>query len=67
MRFSVRWLDVCAGEEKRILRKGAFCGRDVTERRSVRDRPHAVLASFGEVCRQNALFRYVAHPECAFP
>ena len=24
MRFSVRWLDVCPGEEKRILRKSAL-------------------------------------------
>ena len=33
MRFCVRRVYVCAGEEKRILRKGAFCGRDVTKKR----------------------------------
>ena len=33
MRFSVRWLDVCPGEEKRILRKSALCAGTLTERR----------------------------------
>ena len=32
MRFSVRQADVCAGEEKRILRKSAFCVRVLTEK-----------------------------------
>ena len=36
MRFSVRWLDVCAGEEKRTLRKSALCTSSVTERRILR-------------------------------
>ena len=36
MRLCVRWLRVCAGEEKRALRKGAFCARSLTERRSLR-------------------------------
>ena len=33
MRFSVRCLDVCAGEEKRILRKSAFWEVGLTEKR----------------------------------
>ena len=36
MRLCVRWLRVCAGEEKRTLRKGAFWARTLTERRSLR-------------------------------
>ena len=36
MRLCVRWLRVCAGEEKRTLRKGAVCARSLTERRSLR-------------------------------
>ena len=50
MRFSVRWLDVCPGEEKRILRKGAFWLRTLTERRTLRARTVTSPA-------QNALFR----------
>ena len=87
MCFSVRWLDVCPGEEKRILRKSTFCGRGATEKRILRSRcdgkVHSATetlrksafcvaarmqsASFGEVRRQSALFRNVAHLECAFP
>ena len=37
MRFSVRRLDVCPGEEKHILRKSAFCARTLTKGRT----PHA--------------------------
>ncbi len=33
MRFSVRQVDVCAGEERRTLRKSAFCVRHATEKR----------------------------------
>ena len=33
MRFSVRWRHVCAGEERRTLRKSAFCTLGLTERR----------------------------------
>ena len=32
MCFSVRQADVCAGEEKRTLRKEAFCVRALTEK-----------------------------------
>ena len=38
MRFSVRQADVCAGKEKRTLRKGAFWRKAITERRTL----HAV-------------------------
>ena len=33
MRFSVRQVDVCAGEEKRTLRKSAFWRQAITEKR----------------------------------
>jgi len=33
MRFSVRWHRVCAGEERRTLRKDAFCTLGLTEKR----------------------------------
>ena len=39
MRFSVRCLDVCAGEERRILRKSAFWEVGVTEKRILRVAP----------------------------
>ena len=40
MRLCVRWLSVCAGEEKRSLRKSAFWGRALTERRTLGAGPH---------------------------
>ena len=40
MRLCVRWLHVCAGEEKRTLRKSAFWTGDVTEKRTLRADPH---------------------------
>ena len=40
MRFSVRCLDVRAGEEKRILRKSAFCEAEVTEKRTLAPAVH---------------------------
>ena len=40
MRFSVRQADVCAGEEKRILRKSAFCVQHATEKRILAAGPH---------------------------
>ena len=40
MRFSVRWLHVCAGKEKRTLRKSAFCAGTLTERRILDQRRH---------------------------
>ena len=48
MRFSVRWLDVCPGEEKRILRKSAFWS--LTSRKSAFcELQNGQSASFGEV------------------
>ena len=41
MRFCVRRLDVCAGKEKRILRKSAFWPQALTERRILAAAPHA--------------------------
>ena len=40
MRLCVRWLHVCAGEEKRSLRKSAFCARTLTEKRILGADPH---------------------------
>ena len=40
MRLCVRWLYVCAGEEKRTLRKSAFCARTLTEKRTLDGRRH---------------------------
>ena len=40
MRFSVRQADVCAGEERRTLRKSAFCVRHATEKRILAAGPH---------------------------
>ncbi len=40
MRFCVRPLDVCAGKEKRILRKDAFWPQALTERRILAAAPH---------------------------
>ena len=36
----MRWLHVCAGEEKRTLRKSAFCDRTLTEKRILGGRRH---------------------------
>ena len=56
VRFSVRWLDVCPGEEKRILRKSALWLRP--------SRKDALCVT---ARAQNALFREVQRAECAFP
>ena len=40
MCFSVRQADVCAGEEKRTLRKSALCVRHATEKRILAAGPH---------------------------
>ena len=40
MRLSVRRVDVCAGEERRTLRKSAFCVRHATEKRILAAGPH---------------------------
>ena len=46
MRLSVRRRHVCPGEERRILRKSAFCTGDVTGKRILQIGPHG-KAHFG--------------------
>ena len=45
MRFSVRRPDVCPGEEKRTLRKSAFCMWGITKKRILRAPPHEKVHS----------------------
>ena len=40
MRLSVRWRDICAGQERCISPKGALCLLSVTEKRSLSPTPH---------------------------
>ena len=56
MRFSVRRLHVCAGKEKRTLRKDAFCGCDVTERRILCRHPHGKAHPGPATSRKSALW-----------
>ena len=55
MRFSVRRRRVCAGEEKRTLRKGAFWLHALTERRSLQPPPHVKPHSARRTLRKTAL------------
>ncbi len=58
MRLCVRWLHVCAGEEKRTLRKSAFCARTLTERRILGADPHGKAHSARPpTCRMRLLVR----------
>ena len=57
MRLCVRWLHVCAGEEKRTLRKSALCRRHVTEKHILRAGPHGKAHSGRPLGLQSALFR----------
>ena len=54
MRFSVRRLHVCAGKEKRILRKDAFCAGTLTEKRILDQRRHE-KAHFGRALSLGAI------------
>ena len=45
MRLCVRWLHVCAGEEKRSLRKSAFWARALTEKCTLDADPHGKVHS----------------------
>ena len=56
MCFSVRQVDVCASEEKRTLRKSAFCVRHATEK--------CILAAGFHGKAHSAI---VVDTECAFP
>ena len=55
MRLCVRWLHVCAGEEKRTLRKSAFWEGDVTKKRILDGRCHGKVHSAREPSRKGAL------------
>ena len=58
MRLCVRWLHVCAGEEKRSLRKSAFCARTLTEKRILGSDPHGKAHSARPpACRMRLLVR----------
>ena len=62
MRFSVRRLHVCAGEEKRTLRKDALCGCDVTERCILCRHSHGKAHPGPATSRKSALWtRSVPH------
>ena len=54
MRLCVRWLRVCAGEEKHILRKSAFWGRTLTEKRILGADPHGKAHSARGPSRKGA-------------
>ena len=77
MRFCVRQLDVCPGEEKRTLRKSAFCNPCRTEKRILAARSHGKTHSAGVALPKGALcataraqtapFREAQRTECTFP
>ena len=54
VRFSVRRLDVCPGEEKHALRKSAFYNRYVTKKRILQPACHAKAHSAASVSRKSA-------------
>ena len=54
MRLCVRWLHGCAGEEKRTLRKSAFCVRALTEKRILCRRRHGKAHSGRATSRKSA-------------
>ena len=58
MRLSVRCRHVCPGEEKRILRKDAFCILRVTKKRILQPTPHRKAQSaFAPVAKLRFLVR----------
>ena len=77
MRFCVRRLDVCPGEERRTLRKSAFCNPCRTEKRILAARSHGKTHSAGVALPKGALcataraqtapFRETQRTECTFP
>ncbi len=54
LRFSVSRLDICPGEEKRILRKSAFRALELTENRTLAAGPHGKTHSAPGGSRKNA-------------
>ena len=56
MRLCVRWLHVCPGEEKRTLRKSAFCARTLTEKRILDERRHGKAHSAYGPSRKSAFW-----------
>ena len=58
MRLCVRWRSVCAGEEKHILRKSAFCAQALTEKRTLQTARHGKVHSARPLaCRMRLLVR----------
>ncbi len=66
MRFSVRWADVCPGEEKRILRKSAFCNQCLTEKRTLRLRCYGKAQSATLQCDGDSLLDHCRHGQLQF-
>ena len=66
MRFSVRQADVCAGEERRILRKSAFCNRCLTEKRALRLRRYGKPQSATLRCDGDSLLDHCRHGQLQF-
>ena len=56
MRFSVRRLHVCPAQEKRTLRKDAFCAGTLTERRILCRHPHGKAHPGPATSRKSALW-----------
>ena len=66
MRFSVRWADVCPGEEKRTLRKSALWLRTLTEKRTLRLRRYGKPQSATLRCDGDSLLDHCRHGQLQF-
>ena len=66
MRFCVRQADVCAGEERHILRKSAFCNRCLTEKRTLRLRRYGKPQSATLRCDGDSLLDHCRHGQLQF-
>lgn len=66
MRFSVRWADVCPGEERRTLHKSAFCVRALTEKRTLRLRRYGKPQSATLRCDGDSLLDHCRHGQLQF-
>ena len=67
MRFSVRQADVCAGEERRTLRKSAFCVRALTEKRTLRLKRYGKPQSATLQCDGDSLLDHRRHGQLLLP